>query len=89
MTLEEFEDFVIHAEWTFAKTMPDIPHEYTLKKNNPRDVFKEAVEFIREKGDVRLCNPQAKCAANLYSHPCRFWLPKRRYGSGHSTLPLR
>jgi len=53
MTQEEFGEFVSHAEWTFAKAMPHIPHEYTLKKNNPPDVFSAAVMFIREKGEIR------------------------------------
>ena len=53
MTLKEFSEFVSHADWTFAKTMPHIPHEYTLKKNSPREVFDAAVVFIREQGEVR------------------------------------
>lgn len=38
--------------WTFAKTLPPIPYEYTLKKNNQLDEFDPAVVFIRE-GEAR------------------------------------
>ena len=53
MTPEEFGKFVGHAEWTVAKTMPHIPHEYTLKTKNPGDEFGTAVMLIREQGEVR------------------------------------
>ena len=53
MRLEGFGAFVSQAEWTFARTMPHIPHEYTLRKNSPRDAFDAAVVLIREQGEVR------------------------------------
>ena len=39
-------------EWIFAKTMPDNPHEYCLRRRwvGNDDEFAEAVEFIREAG---------------------------------------
>ena len=39
-------------EWVFAKTMPDNPHEYCLRRRwvGDDDAFVEAVEFIREAG---------------------------------------
>ncbi len=42
------------AEWTFAKTMPDNPHHYTVKKKwaDPEE-FLECVRFIRHHGVVR------------------------------------
>ena len=38
--------------WQFAKTMPENPHEYTLKKASPgREAeFEAAVMFIRQHG---------------------------------------
>lgn len=42
LTLEEMRAFVRRHEWTFAKTMPHIPHEYLLEWNvdNPDDYFR-------------------------------------------------
>jgi hypothetical protein len=50
MTEEEFAAFVHRAPWTFAKTMPHIPHEYTLRRQHDSAVFEAAVRFIRERG---------------------------------------
>ena len=33
MTQKEIEDFIDSHNWRFAKTMPQMPHWYTLKKN--------------------------------------------------------
>jgi hypothetical protein len=45
--------FINAHEWTFAKTMPDNPHEYVARKNVARD-FDDMVRFIREHGHARL-----------------------------------
>jgi len=38
-------------QWIFAKTMPENPHEYTLRREWPSDAdFVRAVLFIREHG---------------------------------------
>lgn len=57
MTKKQFDDFdkfaklMFFNEWRFAKTMPENPHHYTLKKKwkNPKD-FEWAVTFLRENG---------------------------------------
>lgn len=51
MTNEKIEGLLENAIYTFAKSMPNIPHEYTLKKNwnNPYH-FEEAVRHIRKYG---------------------------------------
>jgi hypothetical protein len=53
MTEEEFAAFVAAAPWTFATTMPEQPHEYTLRKEHDPATFEAAVAFIREHGDRR------------------------------------
>ncbi len=50
MTEDEFAAFVAAAPWRFAKTMPHIPHEYTLRRQHDPAVFEAAVRFIREHG---------------------------------------
>ena len=53
-TFAEFEQVARHLaaqEWIFAKTMPENPHEYTLRKKWERDEdFAAVVEFIRRHG---------------------------------------
>src|SRR5687768_14064837 len=49
MTLEDVRSFVAAVPWKFAKTMPQNPHEYTLRKASPeREAeFEAVVMFIR------------------------------------------
>jgi hypothetical protein len=49
-----FKRFVREHDWIFARTMPDNPHEYTLRKNTSGEVFEAAVRFIRERGEPEL-----------------------------------
>jgi hypothetical protein len=51
VTPEEFAAFVAAAPWRFASTMPEVPHEYTLRRQAADPArFEEAVRFIREHG---------------------------------------
>jgi hypothetical protein len=44
------EDFVEKAPWRFAKTMPDEPHEYTVRGEAPDVEFEVFVHLIRGHG---------------------------------------
>lgn len=51
--LDRFSRYVASVKWTFAKTMPHIPHWYTVRPKYggaPEDAFCDAVELIREYG---------------------------------------
>jgi hypothetical protein len=51
MTIDELREFIRTSPWTFARTMPEIPHEYTLRKNAPDEkLFERVVLYIREAG---------------------------------------
>ena len=51
MTAGQFESFIATSVWIFAKTMPHIPHEYTLRKHAADEAeFEAAVMFIRGHG---------------------------------------
>lgn len=51
MTIEEIVDFIDGNRWTFAKTMPWHPHEYTLKANvSDPHMFERFVMHIRRNG---------------------------------------
>jgi hypothetical protein len=42
------EQFIGRAPWRFAKTMPDQPHEYTVRGETPDEEFHWFVLYIRE-----------------------------------------
>ena len=45
------EEVLINRDFTFAKTMPKIPHWYTLEKHwSDKALYKEVVNYINENG---------------------------------------
>ena len=45
--------FIDSSRWTFAKTMPEWPHEYIVRKKVDNDLFILLVLFIRNNGYER------------------------------------
>lgn len=43
-------EFVDSEEWTFAKTMPEWPHEYLVRDRVDTQLFESLVRHIREHG---------------------------------------
>ena len=43
-------DFIKTVKWTFAKTMPEWPHEYIVRSKVDENLFVEMVSHIREFG---------------------------------------
>ncbi len=50
MLKESAKRFIEGARWQFAKTMPQFPHEYTLKDWNASDEFEEFARYIEANG---------------------------------------
>ena len=53
MTEEDFREFVAAGRWTFAKTLPWHPHEYTISGRThsaTRKTFQEVYDWIVEAG---------------------------------------
>jgi hypothetical protein len=51
MTIDELREFVRTSPWKFASTMPEIPHEYTLRVKSPDEKnFERVVLYIRQAG---------------------------------------
>lgn len=52
MQIETIRQYIQSVRWKFASTMPQIPHEYTLKEWHPskKDTFNAFVLHIRETG---------------------------------------
>lgn len=47
---EQVIQFLHGAQWKYAKTMPQMPHDYTLRKTWNEKTFIEVVIFIRGNG---------------------------------------
>lgn len=50
-------DFIDRHQWTFAKTMPEIPHWYIVRdhlSDDDRKLFDEFEAFIRKNGYTKL-----------------------------------
>jgi hypothetical protein len=45
--------FIAKAPWVFAKTIPESPHEYTVRGQTPHDEFEHVVQLIRDHGYER------------------------------------
>lgn len=45
-----FPEFVAKTTWTFARSMPGIPHEYTLRERCVKEEFEKVVMYIRKHG---------------------------------------
>ncbi len=46
----DLREFIDSAKWTFAKTMPEWPHEYIVRERVDEDFFVRLVRHIREHG---------------------------------------
>jgi hypothetical protein len=47
---EGLRNFVREAKWTFAKTMPEWPHEYIVRARVDQNLFEQLVHHIRANG---------------------------------------
>ena len=47
---DHLKNFINEEEWTFAKTMPEWPHEYLVREQVDEELFRLLVIFIRLKG---------------------------------------
>jgi hypothetical protein len=46
----QIREFIQSVTWTYAKTMPDWPHEYIVRYHVDKELFLEMVKHIREFG---------------------------------------
>ena len=47
---DQIKDFIQSVTWTYAKTIPDWPHEYIVRHHVDKGLFIEMVKHIREFG---------------------------------------
>lgn len=50
MNPEDFAKWIETVRWQVAKTMPEIPHEYTIAAWHDQEAFFQAARFIRKNG---------------------------------------
>jgi hypothetical protein len=72
-TAEDFQQFADNATWTFAKTMPNNPHEWTQRKDHPREDFEAAVRFVYTSPDSRIVNFGDRPYVVYDYGPNRYW----------------
>lgn len=67
--LEDAGRILESQSWIFAKTMPDNPHHYTLRKTWPRDAdFAAVVEYIRAEGYTAMFGGRPYRQLNVNEH---------------------
>ena len=47
---DDLRKFIDSEQWTFARTMPEWPHEYIVREKVDEDLFVQLVQHIREHG---------------------------------------
>ena len=47
---DDLREFIDSAQWTFAKTMPEWPHEYIVRERVDEELFVRLVRHIRQHG---------------------------------------
>ena len=69
MTPVDQDGFIAAVRWTFAKTMPDWPHEYTVRSWRPEldDEFTAFCQFIADAGIAEPWPPPPD--SPIYNHP--------------------
>tara|TARA_Y100000310_G_scaffold140706_1_gene140122 strand:- start:3119 stop:3385 length:267 start_codon:yes stop_codon:yes gene_type:complete len=53
MDMDDARRFIAGAKWQYAKTMPQWPHEYTLRKWNDEREFEDMIHYILHWGELR------------------------------------
>src|SRR5262245_29448861 len=76
-SIDDFKRFIGTRSWRYARTMPQQPHEYTVRRfdDPPEDqtLFAEAVAFIRARGECRKFEPTGKNTVYLDVDARQYW----------------
>jgi hypothetical protein len=58
MTLDQLREAVAGLSWTYAKTMPDIPHWYIVRgRTCPEDLYVALFQAVEAHGEYALFQP--------------------------------
>ena len=76
-SIDDFRKFIGMRHWHYAKTMPQWPHEHTVRRfEDPRQdqaVFEQAIAFIRANGGRRRFEPTGKISVYLDVDGRQYW----------------
>lgn len=76
-SIDEFKKFIGTRHWRYAKTMPQWPHEYSVRRfDDPAQdqvLFEEAVTFIRAHGERKRFEPTGKSSVYLDIDGRQYW----------------
>ena len=76
-TIDEFRNFIGTRRWRYAQTMPQWPHEYTVRRfDDPEEhqvLFEEGVAFIRARGELRKFEPTGKSSVYFNVDGRQYW----------------
>ena len=53
MDIDGVRQFIAGAKWQYAKSMPQWPHEYTLRGWNDEHTFEDMIHYILHWGESR------------------------------------
>ena len=74
---DDFRRFIDARQWVFAKTMPQWPHECTVRKfedpQNEQAQFEKAVDFIRAHGEPRVFEPTGRSSVYFDIDGRQYW----------------
>jgi hypothetical protein len=74
---DDFRKFTEVRHWRYAKTMPQWPHEYTVRKfqdaEEEQALFEQAVAFIRARGEHRIFEPTGKSSIYFDIDGRQYW----------------
>lgn len=74
---DDFRKFVETRHWVFAKTMPQWPHEYTVRsfqdQKEEQTIFEQAVVFIRAHGEHRTFKPTGRSSVYFDIDGRQYW----------------
>jgi hypothetical protein len=75
--IEDFRWFVGKRDWRYAKTMPQWPHEYTVRRfddsQDAQALFEAAVRLIRTQGESRIFAPTSRTSVYLDVDGRQYW----------------
>ena len=64
-------EFIEKNKWHFAKTMPENPHEYCLRREADETEFEECVKLIRKEGYQELYEGKNYICYNMGDY--KYW----------------
>jgi hypothetical protein len=86
LTIDDARGYIARVRWQFAKTMPQWPHEYTVREWRP-DLEPDFLEFAALIGGEGVVKPWPRDAAHARYHHTYLELDGWEYWTMGAPLP--